>query len=130
MIIVMKDSARKEQIESVTEKMKKMGFQIHPVYGANQTVLGVIGNTRNIDSRDIEVEEGVLEVLRVTEPYKLAGRAFHPEDSIIKIKDVEFGGDEVVIMAGPCSVESEEQIHQVAEAVSQSGAKVLRGGGL
>jgi 3-deoxy-7-phosphoheptulonate synthase len=128
MIIVMKDNARKEQIEAVIEKIKKLGFQVHPVYGSNQIMIGVTGDTQKIDFRNIEVEEGVFEVFRVSEPYKLASRAFHPDNTIINYKDVEFGGEEIVIIAGPCSVESEEQIHQTAQAVKKAGAKVLRGG--
>ena len=128
MIVVMKDNATENQIKTVTEKLKKMNYNVHPVHGVNQTVLGVIGDTRKIDPRNLEIEEGVLEVLRVTEPYKLASRAFHPKDSIITIQDVEIGSDEVIIMAGPCAVESESQIHEIAQAVKKAGAKVLRGG--
>ena len=101
---------------------------MHPDIGYNQTILGIIGDTRKLDPRDFEIQEGVQEVLRVSEPYKLANRSFHPNNTIIKIKNVYIGGDEAVIIAGPCSVENEEQIHTIAETVAKAGAKILRGG--
>ncbi|RKY52707.1 MAG: 3-deoxy-7-phosphoheptulonate synthase [Candidatus Neomarinimicrobiota bacterium] len=128
MIIVMEDDATEEQIDTVSHKIKKMGFQPHRNKGVNCTIIGVVGDTRKADPRDFEVEEGVHEVLRVTEPYKLASRSFHPDDSIIEIGDVKIGTDEVIIMAGPCSIENEDQIHTIAHAVKKTGAKILRGG--
>ncbi len=128
MIIVMEDDATGDQIDTVSNKIREMGFRPLRNNGVNQTVIAVIGDTLKADPRDFEVEEGVHEVLRVTEPYKLVGRSFHPNDSIIKIGDVTIGGDEVIIMAGPCSVESEDQIHSIAHAVKKTGAKILRGG--
>jgi len=128
MIIVMEDDATADQIDTVSNKIRKMGFRPHRNNGVNRTIIGVIGDTRKADPRDFEVEKGVREVLRVTEPYKLVGRSFHPNDSIIKIGDVTIGGDEVIIMAGPCSVENEDQIYTIAHAVKKTGAKILRGG--
>src|SRR4030042_5423968 len=128
MIVVMRDGATESQIKSITGKLKAMGFQVHRDDGENRTILGVIGDPHLVDKRELEVEEGVLEVLRVTEPYKLASRAFHSRDTVVRIKDVHIGGDEVVIMAGPCAVESEEQIRTIAALVKKAGAKVLRGG--
>jgi 3-deoxy-7-phosphoheptulonate synthase len=128
MIIVMQEDATEAQIETITQKVKKMGFDIHRDRGVNRTVLGVIGDTSKLDMRNLEVEEGVSEVLRVTEPYKLASRTFHPKDTVIRIGGVEIGGEEVVVMSGPCAVENEEQIHEIAELVKKAGAKVLRGG--
>ncbi len=128
MIIVMQEDAQKTQIEHITEKLKHMGFSIHEHTGATHTILGVVGDTRKIDTRDFEIEDGVFEVLRVTEPFKLASRAFHPDDTLIKVKDVEIGGNVVVVMAGPCSVENEEQVYQIAELIKKSGARLLRGG--
>ena len=128
MIVVMNEEATEAQKVSVTERLKGMGFAVHRDDGAKHSVLGVIGDTRKIDPRDLEIEDGVFEVLRVTEPYKLASRAFHPKDTIVEIGDVRFGGNEVVVIAGPCSVESEEQIHVIARLVKKAGAKGLRGG--
>jgi 3-deoxy-7-phosphoheptulonate synthase len=128
MIVVMHEDASDAQVQSVTEKIRGMGFGIHPDRGANRTVLGVIGDTSRLDPRTLEMEEGVAEVLRVTEPYKLASRAFHPKDTVIRIGDVEIGGDEVVVMAGPCAVESADQIREIAARVRAAGARVLRGG--
>ena len=128
MIVVMKENVLESQINTITERLKEMGFDIHRSTGENRTILGVIGDTRKIDAREIELNEGVHEVLRVTEPYKLTSRSFHPEDSVITIGDVKIGSEEVIIMAGPCSVESETQIHEIARAVSHAGAKILRGG--
>jgi len=128
MVVIMESSATKEQIENVTDKLNSFGFDVHRSTGANTTVLGAIGDKRGIDIRDIEVLEGVKEVLRITEPYKLVGRTFKPENTVIEIKDVRIGGNEVVVMAGPCSVESNEQIFEIAKCVKEAGAKILRGG--
>jgi 3-deoxy-7-phosphoheptulonate synthase len=128
MIIVMQKNATKDQVKNVTDKLNKMGFEIHRDDGVDHTVLGVIGDTRRIDARIFELEPGVSEVLRVTEPYKLASRTFHPKDTVIKIKDVIIGAEEIIVMAGPCAVESEKQIHEIADIVKDGGGKVLRGG--
>ncbi|MDQ7051850.1 MAG: 3-deoxy-7-phosphoheptulonate synthase [candidate division KSB1 bacterium] len=128
MVVVMKENATEEQIQKVIARLVNMNFDVHRSTGVSKTIIGAIGDKRGVDPRTIEVMEGVYEVLRITEPYKLAGRTFHPEDTIIRIKDVVIGGDEVVVMAGPCSVESEEQIDTIAAAVKRAGAKVLRGG--
>ena len=127
MVIVMEETATEEQVSSVIDKLVRMGFDIHRSTGVRHTVLGAVGG-RVVDTRDIELLDGVKEVLRISAPYKLASRAFKPEGSRIKIKDVVIGGPEVVMMAGPCTVESRDQVMAVAEAVSHSGAKVLRGG--
>src|SRR5215470_1471185 len=127
MVIVMEESATEEQISGVIDKLVHLGFDIHRSTGVRHTVLGAVGE-REIDWRDIELLEGVKEVLRVTSPYKLASRAFRPESTEIKIKDVIIGGPEVVMMAGPCTVESRDQVMAIAEIVSRNGAKVLRGG--
>lgn len=128
MIIVMNEDAQKTQIEHIIEKLEGMGFNIHEHAGASHTILGVVGDTRKIDPRDFEIEEGVFEVLRVTEPFKLASRAFHPDDTLIQVNDVEIGGNEVVVMAGPCAVENQDQVCQIAELIKNCGAKLLRGG--
>lgn len=128
MIIVMKPEADESCIMSVKKKLEAMDFEIHRDDGKHHVILGVIGDTRKIDDRMIKVEPGVSEVIRITEPYKLAGRSFHPANTIIPVNDLEIGGDEVIIIAGPCSVESETQINAIAGEVSQAGAKILRGG--
>ena len=129
MVVVMQEGAGEEQIQRVINKLMDMGFDIHRSTGARHTVLGAVGAKIGFDTRDIELLEGVAEVLRISAPYKLASRQFRPEGSVIKIgKDVAVGGTEVVVMAGPCSVENAEQIEAIAEHVSKHGAKVLRGG--
>lgn len=128
MVIVMQEKATEEQIQNVISRLVDMNFDIHRSTGVNKTVLGAIGEARNIDRRNIEVLDGVSEVIRITNPYKLVSRTFHPEDTVIKIREVQIGGNEVVVMAGPCSVESPEQIDTIAAKVKKAGAKILRGG--
>jgi len=123
----MDETANEEQISGVIDKLVRLGFDIHRSTGVRHTVLGAVGE-RDIDWRDIELLEGVKEVLRITAPYKLANRGFKPEGTQITIKDVTFGGREVVMMAGPCTIESRDQVMAIAEIVSKQGAKVLRGG--
>src|SRR5918912_2016571 len=105
MVIVMEETATEEQISVVVEKLVQLGFDIHRSTGVRHTVLGAVGG-RLIDTRDLELLDGVKEVLRISAPYKLASRAFKAEATRIKIKDVVIGGTEVVMMAGPCTVES------------------------
>ncbi|MBZ5522093.1 MAG: 3-deoxy-7-phosphoheptulonate synthase [Acidobacteriia bacterium] len=129
MIVAMQESASEEQIQRVIERLVDMGFEVHRSTGARQTVLGAVGARPEFDIRDIEVLGGVGEVHRISSPYKLVARSFRPEGTVIKFPNgVTIGGDEVVVMAGPCSVESREQIFAVAESVAKAGAKFLRGG--
>jgi 3-deoxy-7-phosphoheptulonate synthase len=129
MVVVMQEGAPEEQIQRVINKLMDMGFDIHRSTGARHTVLGAVGAKIGFDTRDIELLQGVAEVLRISAPYKLASRQFRPEGSVVKLgKDVAVGGTQVVVMAGPCSVESAEQIEEIAAQVSKQGAKVLRGG--
>src|SRR5499425_903237 len=129
MIVAMQEAAAEEQIQHVIERLIEMGFEVHRSTGARQTVLGAVGARREFDIRDIEVLPGVGEVHRISSPYKLVARSFRPEGTVVKFSGgVSIGGSDVVIMAGPCSVESREQIFTVAESVSRSGAKFLRGG--
>lgn len=129
MIVAMQESAAEEQIQKVIERLVEMGFEVHRSTGARQTVLGAVGARHEFDVRDIEVLPGVGEVHRISSPYKLVARNFRPEGTKVKFPGgVTIGGDEVVLMAGPCSVESRDQIFAVAESVSKSGAKFLRGG--
>ncbi|MBS3812863.1 MAG: 3-deoxy-7-phosphoheptulonate synthase [Candidatus Acetothermia bacterium] len=129
MIVVMKPEATDEQVEEVENKLADMGFSVHFSQGVDYTTLGAIGDKSGVDPRELEVlNEGVLKVTEVSEPYKLAGRDFHPLDTVIKLNGVKVGGGEPVIMAGPCAVESREQINTIAEYVSSHGASILRGG--
>jgi 3-deoxy-7-phosphoheptulonate synthase len=128
MVVVMQERATDEQVQRVISQLVEMGFDVHRSTGALRTVIGAVGGNRAGDPRLLEVLDGVQEVLRITEPYKLASRTFRPENSVITIGDVRIGGDEVVVMAGPCSAESEEQVEAAAAAVKRAGAKVLRGG--
>lgn len=129
MIVAMHESATEEQIQSVIERLVGMGFEIHRSTGARQTVLGAIGVPGEFDTRDVEVLAGVGEVHRISSPYKLAGRSFRPEGTTIKFPNgVIIGGNEIVVMAGPCSVESREQLFAAAEQVAAAGARILRGG--
>ena len=128
MMIVMEQTATEEQTQAVLKKLTEHGFDIHKSTGATKTVLGVVGDTAAVDIRDYEILPGVSEVIRVTDPFKLAGRVFKSDDTILNIKGVEIGGKELVLMSGPCSVESEELIREAARFVKKSGAKILRGG--
>lgn len=128
MIVIMREDASDEQIQAVIGRLLDQGFDIHRSTGAAQTVLGVVGNTQTIDVRNYEIIEGVQEVIRITEPYKLAGRTFKKDDSVIKIRDARIGGNQIAMIAGPCSVESREQIRKIASFVKSTGTLLLRGG--
>jgi 3-deoxy-7-phosphoheptulonate synthase len=129
MVVVMQEGATEEQIQSVINKLMDMGFDIHRSTGAVHTVLGAVGAKPDFDIRDIEMLDGVHEVHRITSPYKLASRAFRPEGSVVELGSrVAVGGHSVVMMAGPCSVESAGQIEAIAALVAAQGAGVLRGG--
>ena len=128
MVVVMQERASDEQVQKVIAKLVEMGFDVHRSTGALRTVLGAVGGTRQFDTRLVEVLDGVQEVHRITEPYKLASRTFKQHDTVITMDDLRIGGDEVIVMAGPCSAESEEQVEATAAAVKRAGAKALRGG--
>ncbi len=129
MVVVMQEGATEAQIQHVIDRLVSMGFDIHRSTGESHTVLGAVGVHPDFDTRDVELLDGVREVMRITQPYKLASREFRPAGSIIEVsKGVRIGGPEVVVMAGPCAVETADQINLIAERVAQSGAKVLRGG--
>lgn len=128
MIVVLEKNVTDSQLENVIKHLEDFGFAIHKSTGEARMILGAIGVQPNFDTRKIKILEGVEEVYRITEPFKLASRSFRKEDTIIKIKDVVIGGNEVSVIAGPCSVENEEQIMIIAELVKKSGVKILRGG--
>lgn len=128
MVVILKNNATEEEIRNVKQHLEDYGFQIHESRGVQKTILGAIGVKPGFDIRKIKILDGVSEVYRVTAPYKLASRNFKEENTKIKIKDIELGGDEIILMAGPCSIESEDQIFRLAKVVAESGSKVLRGG--
>jgi 3-deoxy-7-phosphoheptulonate synthase len=129
MIVAMQERASEEQIQAVIERLVELGFEVHRSTGKLQTVLGAVGARVDFDIRDVEVMDGVKEVHRISSPYKLVARSFRPEGTTVRLRNgVSIGGDDVVVMAGPCSVESPEQLFTIAEIVSKSGARVLRGG--
>jgi 3-deoxy-7-phosphoheptulonate synthase len=128
MVVVMQERASEEQIEKVVAHLVGLKMDVHRSTGVSRTVLGAVGDDRHLDPRLLEMLDGVSEVMRVTEPYKLASRAFKPEGTVVSIGDVRIGGDEVIVIAGPCSAESEEQVNAAAAAVKKAGAKILRGG--
>ncbi|HMU44508.1 MAG TPA: 3-deoxy-7-phosphoheptulonate synthase [Ignavibacteriaceae bacterium] len=128
MIVVLDKKITNQQYENVVKHLQDYGFAVQKVMGEERIVIGAIGVRPNFDTRKIKVLEGVEEVFRVTDPFKLASRNYKQEATQIKIKDVVIGGNEVIVIAGPCSVENEEQIVKIAEIVKSSGAKILRGG--
>jgi len=129
MVVVMAPEAAEEQVQNVIDHLVALGFDIHRSTGASQTVLGAVGVRPDFDTRDIELLPGVREVVRITQPYKLASRAFRPEGTVVKLpRGVSIGGPEVAVAAGPCAVESAEQIESIAAAVAKAGARILRGG--
>ena len=128
MIIVLKPHTTEENITRVENLVKKRGLDTHVVRGTEMTIIGCIGDTTLIDPRQFEVDSCVDEVMHVQEPYKLANRAFHPEDSVVNVSGVKIGGGHLGLVAGPCSVESFEQVLEIAKAAKESGANLLRGG--
>ena len=129
MIVAMQENATEEQIQQVIEHLVRMGFSVHRTTGARQSVLAAVGARVDFDTRNLEVLAGVQEVHRISAPYKLAGRSFRPEGTVIEFPcGLKIGSEEVVVMAGPCSVESREQLFNVAGQIAKAGARVLRGG--
>jgi len=127
MVVVMEERATEAQIENVVKRLVEMGMDVHKSTGVTRTVLGAVGQGHP-DKGLIEMLEGVHEVVRISSPFKLASRTFKPEGSVVSIGDVRIGGDEVIVMAGPCSAENEQQVRTTAAAVRRAGAKILRGG--
>src|SRR5438270_1437272 len=128
MLVVMQQGAEEAQIQQVIDRLIEMGFNVHRSTGVIHTVLGGVGGKDDFDTGIVQVMEGVQEVHRIISPYKLASRSFRPGGTVISIKDVEIGGNHLVVMAGPCSVESHDQIERAADIVADGGAKVIRGG--
>jgi 3-deoxy-7-phosphoheptulonate synthase len=128
MIIVMCKGATARQIANVTARVEQMGCQTHISAGEERTIIGVIGNGRPLDHEQIERMDGVERTVPILRPFKLASREFHPQDTVVQVDGVKIGGEQLIVMAGPCAVESREQLMETAWAVKEAGAHVLRGG--
>jgi 3-deoxy-7-phosphoheptulonate synthase len=129
MIIVMAPIATEEQVKHVIETLVRRGLDVHRSTGSQRVVLGVVGDTMQLDPREFELMDGVHEALRVTDPFKLVGRTFHNENTVVDLGDgVTIGGREVAVMAGPCAIETLEITRATARSVARAGAKILRGG--
>src|SRR5437667_4541869 len=129
MIVAMQETATEEQIQVVVEHLMQMGFSVHRTTGERQSILAAVGARADFDTRNLEVLSGVEHVHRISAPYKLSGRAFRPEGTVVQFSNgVKIGGDEVVVVAGPCSVETRDQLFTVAELIAKSGARALRRG--
>ncbi len=128
MIIVMKPGATQKQIEAVEKQLQELGFHTHPIYGEVKTVIGAIGDKRMVKANNIVHMDGVENIVPIMSPYKLVSRELINENTIIDIDGVSIGGSELAVMAGPCAVESEKQLMEVAIKVKEAGAKILRGG--
>ena len=128
MIIVMKNGATEKQVTSVVSRVESLGYRAHLSQGEERTIIGVIGDDRPIDRGQFELLDGVEKCVPILRPFKLASRDMHPLDTILDIRGVKVGGPQIVIMAGPCAVESRSQILEIAHAVKEAGAHMLRGG--
>jgi len=129
MIVAMQEKATEDQIDAVTSAMMEAGVNVHRTTGVSQTILAGVGPTANLDLETFEQLPGVLNVHRITAPYKLAGRAFRPEGTVVEFPNgAKIGGNQVAVIAGPCAIENSEQIFTIAKCVKASGAKFLRGG--
>ena len=133
MIVVLKHGIKKEEVDKLSTHLKSLGVGIHESFGENTTILGLVGDTSGIDAESLKANHLVEKVMRVQEPYKMANRKFHPDDTLVRIpaaegKDVVFGAPNFTVIAGPCSVESRDQLTGIARAVKLSGARMLRGG--
>ncbi len=129
MVIILKNNCDKKQLERLNEWLGEMNLQAQYTHGESRTIMGLVGDTSKIDIDMLNALDIVEDVKRIAEPYKKANRKFHPEDTVITLENgVKIGGGNIAIMAGPCSIESEEQLCGIAEAVKKSGANILRGG--
>ena len=128
MIVVMKHHATDEEIAGVVQHIESLGFRAHLSQGEERTIIGVIGDERPVEPEHFELLAGVERAVRILHPFKLASRDFHPDDSVIRINGASIGARQVTLMAGPCSIESREQLMETAAAVKEAGAHILRGG--
>ncbi|MBU1944662.1 MAG: 3-deoxy-7-phosphoheptulonate synthase [Actinobacteria bacterium] len=128
MIIVMRTGATRDQIDNVIDKVHSFGLRTHPIFGVQKTVIGIVGDNKTQVVEKMRGWPGIEDIIPILQPYKFAGREAHPENTVIELDGVRIGGDEVVVMAGPCAVESEEQLMTAARRVRAAGARILRGG--
>ena len=128
MVIVMQHGASAKQISAIVARVEALGYRAHLVQGEERTIIGVIGDDRPIDRANFETLDGVDKTIPILKPFKLASRDMHPQDTLVSLDGVKIGGPQIVIMAGPCSVETREQIIETAIAVKEAGAHALRGG--
>ena len=128
MIIIMRPNASQRAIDKVTKQVEAAGLQVHLSKGDEVTIIGVVGDKSKLHRSNIEISEGVDKIVQVTESYKLVNKKFHPEDSTVTVKDIQIGPDTFTVMAGPCAIESHDQLLSCAEEVKKAGATVLRGG--
>jgi 3-deoxy-7-phosphoheptulonate synthase len=128
MIVIMERRASPKQIENVVVRVEELGFRAHLSQGEERTIIGVIGDERPLATEALEVLDGVERVVPILQPFKLASRDFKPDNTVVKVNGLCLGGDEILVIAGPCAVESREQIFETAWAIKESGAKLLRGG--
>ncbi len=128
MIVIMKPTATEDDLQRVLERVEALGLEAHLSPGESHTIIGLIGETARLSRNAFEVMPGVERVVRIAEPFKLANREFHPKNTVIQVGDVTIGGEQIVVMAGPCSVESRTQLLETAHAVKEAGAHILRGG--
>ena len=128
MVVVMKPGTQERDIDRLVQRFQKMGLEVGVTNGVGCTILGLVGDTTAVDMDKISIDPHVERVMRVQEPYKKANRKFHPEDSVVDVQGVKIGGGHFNVIAGPCSVESAEQVTGIAKAVQASGARMLRGG--
>ncbi|MCH8087837.1 MAG: 3-deoxy-7-phosphoheptulonate synthase, partial [Chloroflexi bacterium] len=128
MIVSMRPKCTEDEIKGVQGKLESLGFQHHVSRGVERTIIGVIGKIYPDLKDTLELMPGVAEVVRLSRPFKLSSREFHPDDTVVRVGDVTVGGAERVVMAGPCAVESREQLMETAKAVKEAGAHILRGG--
>lgn len=128
MIVVLKNKTPKDEVAKLTELLEKKNVKVNAIVGENNTVLGLVGDTSSLDVGSIYLNEYVEKIMKVQEPYKKANRKMHPQDTVLNMNGIEIGGNKLTIMAGPCSVEGEEQIIGIAKHIKSCGAEILRGG--
>jgi 3-deoxy-7-phosphoheptulonate synthase len=128
MVVIMKKGASKAQVTNVTARIEQLGYRAHLSEGEERTIIGIIGDERPLDHEQIERMDGVERTVPILRPFKLASRDFHPQDTLVKVNGVTIGGSQLVVMAGPCAVESLDQLMEAAWAVKEAGGQVLRGG--
>ncbi|MGL4569459.1 MAG: 3-deoxy-7-phosphoheptulonate synthase [Clostridium sp.] len=128
MIVILQPKTKQEEIKKLTKELEAQGVLVNPVIGTDLSILGLVGDTSALDPTQIEANSNVIRVMHVQEPFKKANRMFHPHASIVDVNGVKIGGEKIAMIAGPCSVESEDQILEIAQSVKESGAGLLRGG--